>query len=353
MTELSKQLSQLEANIEEVNNIPPGYARIYFSTQGKYGAPPFIHIRNFSVEEALELGSIAQEEIPTKVTKLLQSIILEKDVDIGKFYEQEVAELCLRFYASFYSHTLKDIPYEADDTDKLWMKNEMYGGKETAEYKNWLLGLESGKIKQTFEINLDTIEYYAIPEDIKKHVKYKNKDFNCVFQYPRFGDTVLLQKALKDRFRQEDRQFGPLYEIYKRKQDAEARLLRGENIAIDQIPYLHEDDLQAIRAYELEKTSYLIAMMKGLYLVEFMGEDLSDKTLSERVQIASDPRIDFSTYQTVSEHFNKLQIGPVPKVKIVSPISGQLREKDYPFRTLQLLTCIKNYRPDDASIEFV
>ena len=215
MENITEQLSQLETSIQSDNNIPPGYQKIFLSTQGKYGAPASLHIRNFSVEEALELGSIAQEEIPIKVTKLLQSIILEKDVDIGKFYEQEVAELCLRFYASFYSRTMKDLTYEVDEQDRLWMKNEVYGGQESAEYQNWLRGIETGKIKQTFEINLDTIQYYAIPEDVKKFIKYKNKDFNCVFQYPRFGDTVLLQKALKDKFRAEDRQFGPLYEVYK------------------------------------------------------------------------------------------------------------------------------------------
>lgn len=346
-------LSQVESIASVEKEIPPGYQRIVMSTKGKYGAPAVLHVRNFSVEEALELGSISQEELPIKINKLLQKIILEPDVNIEKFYEQEVAELCIHFYATFYSNKLKDLKYTVTDEDKEWMKNNVFQGKESAEYQNWLRGIETNKINPTYEIDLNRVEYYGIPDNAKKFIKYKNKDFTCLFQYPRFGDTALLQKAVKEKFRTQDRQFGPLYETYKRKQDAEERLRRGENIAIDQIPYLDAEDLQAVKAYELEKTTYIISMMKGLYLVEIDGQDISDKPLSERVELAKDPRIDFSTYQTISDTFNKLQIGPVSKVKIVNPITNMLQEIEHPFRCLELLTSIRNYRSDDAVIEFV
>lgn len=346
-------LKQVEdvANVEK--DVPVGYVRIRMSTKGKYGAPEFLHIRNFSVEEALELGSIAQDELPIKVTNLLQRIILEKDIDISNFYEQEVAELLIHFYTAFYSSTLKDVAYEVTDTDKEWMKNNVYQGKETDDYKNWERGVETGKVKPQYDIDLNAVEYYIVPENAKQFIKYSNGNFNCVFQYPRFGDTALLQKALKEHFRQQDAQMRPLYEIYKRKQDAEERFRRGENVAIDSIPTLNEDDEKAVRAYELEKTSFIIQNMKGMYLKELMGTDISDRPLSERIEIAKDPRIDFSTYQTVADTFTKLQIGPVPKVKIVNPVTGLLQEIDHPFRTLELLAAIKHYRPDNANIEFI
>lgn len=347
-------LKQIEQVAEIEKQVPEGYQRIVMSTKGKYGAPPVLHIRNFSIEEALELGSIAQDEIPIKVTKLLQNIIWEKDVNVEKFYEQEVSELCIHFYKSFYSHTLKEQKYTATDADKEWMKNEVYHGKETAEYQNWIRGIETGKIPLTYEINLDRVGFYKVPDgDVKTKIHYKNGNFDCVFQYPRFGDTALLQKAVKEKFYTQDRQMGPLYEIWKRKQEAEQRLRRGENVAIDSIPYLDPDDVQAVRAYELEKTSYIITQMKGLYLCEINGEDVTGKPLSERVEIAKDPRIDFSTYQTVSETFGKIEIGPYPKVQIQNPITGQLQEIEHPFRPLDLLAAIKNYRPDNATIELI
>ena len=61
-------LKQIEAVAAVEKEVPPGYQRIVMSTKGKYGAPPVLHLRNFSIEEALELGSIAQEEIPIKIT---------------------------------------------------------------------------------------------------------------------------------------------------------------------------------------------------------------------------------------------------------------------------------------------
>lgn len=346
-------LKQIEDVAEIERKVDPGYVRIVMSTQGKYGAPRVLHIRNFDITEALELGSIAQEELPIKVTDLLQRIIWEKDVDIQTFYEPEVAELCIHFYTAFYSNKLKDLKYTPDEDDKEWIKQNIYNGKESAEYLNWVRGVETGKIPLQYEIDLNQVRYYKIPETPTSQIKYKNGDFECRFQYPRFGDTALLQKAIKEKFRVEDRQFGPLYETYKRKQDAEQRLRRGENVAIEQIPFLDQEDVQAVRAYELRKTSYIITQMKGLYLVNFNGEDISDKPLSERVEIAKDPRIDFSLYQSVQDAFNKLQIGPVPKVTITNPVNGLPRELDHPFRTLDLLAAIKDYRSDNATIEFV
>ena len=346
-------LQQVEAAAEVTKNVPAGYVKILMSTRGKYGAPSSMHIRNFSIEEALELGSMTQDDIPIKVPALLQKTIFEKEVDINKFYEPEVAEFCIHFYEAFYSKYLKDINYQVTDADREWMKNEVFHGKESAEYQDWLRGIDTGKIKTTFEIDLSRIKYYSVPETAKKHIKYTNRDFNCKFQYPRFGDTALLQRALKEKFRVQDAQMGPLYEIYKRKQEAESRLRRGENVAIEQIPYLNEDDMKAVRQYEIEKTAFIFTQMKGLQLCEFMGEDVSGKSLSERVEIAKDPRIDFSTYQTVSEHFSKLEIGPVPKIQIVNPVTGILQEIDHPFRPLDLLAAIRHYKSDNANIEFV
>lgn len=347
-------LSQIEQVAAVEKEVPPGYQRIVMSTKGKYGAPATLHIRNFSIEEALELGSIAQDEIPIKVTSLLQRIILEKDVNVEKFYEQEVAELCIHFYKSFYSHTLKEQKYTATDADKEWMKKEVFGGKESAEYLNWVRGIETGKLPLTYEIDLNRVGFYRVPDgEVKTKIRYKNGDFQCVFQYPRFGDTALLQKAVKEQFYVEDRQMGPLYEIWKRKQEAEARLRRGENVAIDAIPYLNPDDTQAVRAYELKKTAYIITQMKGLYLCELNGKDVTQLPLSERVEIAKDPRIDFSTYQTVSDTFGKIEIGPYPKVQIVNPVTQQLQEIEHPFRPLDLLAAIKNYRSDNADIELI
>lgn len=358
MSETEKQenstLLTVERNIKLEADIPAGYVKIPMSTRGKYGAPAFLHIRNFDVTEALELGSVSQEDIPIKVPTLLQKIIFEKDVDISKFYEAEVAELCIHFYEAFYSKTLKDVVYEITDKDKEWMKKEIFHGKETAEYQEWLRGIATGKINPKYEIDLRAVRYYNIPEgNVKKSIKYTNGDFSCVFQYPRFGDTAILQKALKEEFRTKDKQFGPLYQIFKRRQEAEQRLRRGENVAIDQIPYLDKDDEAAVKQYELEKTAYIFTQMKGLQLSEFMGEDVSNKPLSERVEIAKDPRIDFSTFQTISDHFNKLQIGPVPKVTIVNPVTGLLEEIDHPFRPLDLLAAIKHYKSDNANIEFI
>ena len=168
-------LKQIEAVAAVEKEVPPGYQRIVMSTKGKYGAPPVLHLRNFSIEEALELGSIAQEEIPIKITSLMQRIILEPDVDIGSFYDQEVAELSIHFYRNFYSHVLKEQTYELKEADKQWMLKEVYKGKATAEYQNWLRGVENGQIPLKYDIDLNRVGYYRVPDgEVKTKIKYSN-----------------------------------------------------------------------------------------------------------------------------------------------------------------------------------
>lgn len=354
MSEESK-LSQIEKAAEVETECPPGYVRLRMSEEGHCEAPAVLHMRNFSVEEALELGSISQTELPIKIPKLLQKAILEEDVDINKFYEPEVSELSIHFYSAFYSPYLKDIPYKVTEADKEWMLKNVYNGKVCPEYQSWLRGIETGKIQPKFDIDLNQVHYYKVDSNVKTAIKYKNPTFNftCVFQYPRFGDAALVQKALEEEFREEDRRIGPLYETYKRYRDADARQKRGENIAMENIPYLNADDLAVVRDYELRRTQFIVTMMKGLYLKEIDGRNVENLKLSERIELAKDPRIDFSTYQTISEEFSKLRIGPVPKVTILNPISNIPQEIDYPFRPLDLLAAIKNYRSDNASIEFI
>ena len=345
-------LEQIEQAAGAETDIPAGYQRIVMSEQGKYGAPAVLHIRNFTVQEALELGSISQEELPIKVPNLLQKIIYEPDVKIADFYENEVAELLIKFYINFYSRTLPEVTYTPTDTDKEWILKNIYKGKNCPEYQNWLRGVENGKLQFHYSIDLLSVRYYQIPKDVHTKIKMRKGDFSVVFSYPRFGDSAIIQKAVNEKFRVKDKQFGPLYETYKRKQDAEERLRKGENVAIDQIPYLDPDDLQAVRAYELEKTAYILSMMKGLYLRKINDEDVSELPLSERVKLAEDYRIDYSSFQMVSENFSKMEIGPVGKVKIENPVTGVVEEIDHPFRPLELLASIRHYKSDETSIEF-
>lgn len=351
--EIKTELIHIEELAKDAN-VPAGYVKIKMSSNGFGYAPRTFHVRDLSVEETLQLGMTAPEEIPIKFPALMDNLIYEEDVHVGNFMDGEVSELMIWFYVSFYQHALKDISYKIKKEDKEWALKNIYHGVDGPDYQNWLRGIERGDIPLKFDIDLYKIKFYKIDAPIKTTVKYTRKGFSAVFAYPRFGDAAILQKAVKDKFREQDAKIGPLYDIYKRKQDMESAIRRGEKIDQSNIPYLDEEDLNTARQYEIEKTVYTISLMKGMYLKEIDGRDVSDLPLSERVEIAKDARIDYPCYQTIQEAFKDMKVGPVPKVEITNPLTGEVeKDYDYPFRALELLTFIKNYRPDDSTVEYV
>lgn len=335
--------------------VPAGYVKIKMSSNGFGYAPRTFHIKDLSVEETLRLGMTAPEEIPIKFPAIMDKLIYEDNVHVGDFMDGEVSELMIWFFVNFYQHQLKDIKYKITKKDKEWALKNIFHGVDGPEYQGWLRGVERGDIPLNFDIDLYKISFYKIEEPIKTTVEYNNgKGFTATFGYPRFGDATILQKAVKDKFREQDAKIGPLYDIYKRKQDMENAVKRGEKIDQSNIPYLDEEDLNTAREYEIEKTVYTISLMKGMYLRKINGQDVSDKPLSERVELAKDPRIDYPCYQMIQDAFKDMKVGPVPKVEIVNPISGEVeKDYDYPFRALELLTFIKNYRPDNATVKYV
>lgn len=347
MVKTIENLSDLEGKC------PPGYERIIMSTGGLYGAPNVLHIRNFSVEEALQLGMVSQEDLPIKIVSLLQNIIFEENVKVANFYDGEVAELMIKFYKTFYQSIMRDVKYDITKKDAEWAKETIFKGQDSPEYRNWIRGCKIGKIPLTYDIDLNQVKYYDVGDKAHDLIKATKNGFEFIFQYPRFGDAAILQKAVKEEFRAEDRQFGPLYETYRRKRDMEDALRRGEDVDPANIPYIEPDDLNAVRAYETKKTSYIISQMKGMYLHSIGGKDVSQLPLSERIEIAKDSRYDFSLYQMISEKLNKMEVGPIPKITIINPITHAVEEVDHPFRTLDLLAAIKNYRSDNTVIESI
>lgn len=364
-------LKESEEKINEI--IPPGYVEIKMSTQGKYYAPKSFHMRNLDINEAFELGSISQEEMPVKILNILQNLIWEKDVKLKDFLEVEVTEVIIRFFVTFYQKDIKDqdfrkICLNSDNTDlndyyKKWVLDNVYNGQETQAYKNWLNAVITGKTKILFDIDLTKVKFYPI-DKVKKQVEYKKsvvdpntfekKDFKVVFDLPRFGDAATVQVALQEKFGNEDKKYRTTYNNYKYNQDLENRRRRGELVDSSTEYYIPEKELNEVKSYELRKISYTIDLMKGMYLHSIDDVDYSDKPLSERVEIAkNDRRIDYNCWQTISEEFQKVNVGPIPKVVIEDPITGGKSEIDYTFRTLDLLTNIKNYRSDNASVEYI
>lgn len=359
-------IEEATAKAEAVKEIPAGYVNLLISTHGAYDCPASFHIRNYDINEAFELGSIAPEEMPVKICESLQKLIWEPEADVRNMLEGEVTEMVIKFYVSFYQRYIKDLDYAKymTEADKKWVIDNVYGGHETQAYKDWLLGVETGRVPLKFDIDLTKVRFHKIPSEPQKTVHYskpvidpntfKETPFSCDFGLPKFGDAAIVQLAMEKEFANEDKRYATTYANYKHNQEVDRRLLNGEKVDSNSKFYIPDNELREVKKYELRKTKFTMDMMKGMYIKKIDGKDVSDLPLAERIKLVNeDHRIDYNCWQTVSSEFQNLAVGPINKIEINNPITGGKSEIDFTFRALDLLAHIKNFRSDNADVKLV
>lgn len=353
----NEMLKKARDDFENKLNIPSGFIEVRLSTCGKIGAPPRFYIRNFSTEDVVNLNITDPEERPLKLISILQGLIYEKDVDIKQFHQKEVIELLLLMYEVFYTEVFANQTWIPTEEDLEFLKEEC-GGEDTDAYRNRIRALNNGQWKPVFDINISKdIKFHEIKDDFKCNAKisrkYGNDLFTATFTLPKFGDIVTLRSFVDTIFKERDRQFARITEIVKFRKDAEDRIRKGENVNLSQIPSIPKAEEDKLREYETEKSLFIFTATIAMYLIEFNGEDVSKVPLEKKLQLAQDPRLDFSTFQTVQEHFNKLEFGMKEEITVFDPILQKVVTRSYPFRLDTLLAAFGNTRPSETDITFV
>ena len=350
--EMKKGVDSEESRFKE--EIPNGYIPMELSTQGLAGAPKRFHTRNFDTSDLLNLALSEDEELPEKVAKMLDNLILEKDVSVMNFHEKEVVEYLVRLYQAYYSNNLKDVdfPWGKEDIEQLKAR---LGGENSSEFQSSYSDLKSGKWSPKVDIDLSTVNTYDIEPDTFKTSIYltdKKTGFKAGFSFPRYGDVVVLRNFMLKQFRDQDKRFSQIKEILKFKRDAEERVRQGENIHLQNIPHVAQAEKDAYKEYETEKSLFGVVAIKALHLIYIDGKDVSNMPLIERMELAKDPRLDFKMMSKVNKYYEGLQLGLEPEVPMINPFTQALEKRRYSFRLVDLLQAIKLYESDEYDIDF-
>ena len=339
------RLKQAREEYEDRVSCPEGYIEVRLSTRGKIGAPEKFHIRNFSAEDLMNLGLADQENVPIKLLETIQSLIFEKDVDVGRFHEKEVIELLLLLYETFYTEVFPNQEWIPTEEDIIFLKNK-HGG-DTDEFRSVKRALDNKQWKPTFDINIkEDLGYHEINPDIKINARidreFAGKKFSAVFALPRFGDFMPLKYFIESIYKDKDKQFARIGEMIKFRKDMEEKLQRGENVDISKIPNVPKAEMDKYKEYETEKSLFSIRASIALYLQEFNGENVSKMPLEKKIELAGDPRLDYSTFKMVQDHFNKLEFGLKEEITVYNPIQEKIVNRKYTFQLLDLLTAIRD-----------
>ena len=347
--EINKEVAE---KIEDMTKIPSSYIEINLSTKGKLYAPASFHIRNFTVEDLIGIAIVDDETLPIKILEMLQKIVYEKDVDVRKFHESEIKETLFTLYQTFYAPVLNGIKYTPTESDMDFLA-KMYGGKDTAEYRDYERRLKNGEWEPKFDLDLRTVKKYEMPDDFKKEARVtKPNGFTCKYAMPQYGDVLFIKEYVDQVFKEEDRKFERLGKMIQFEEDAQERFRKGENINLASVPSVSNDDKKLYNDYQANKSACILVALRAIHLVEYNGQDVSGLSLEQKFEMAKDPELDYGTFKKVTDAFSKVKIGLDPHVTILNPITGGPTPYEYDFRLFTVLEAIGNNDIDGVTIDF-
>lgn len=343
------RLDQEQQRVTTSEVVPEGYLEVNLSTKGHFGAPESFHIRNFDTSDLMNLALTETEDLPEKVAKMIDGLILE-DISVLDFHEKEVIETLVFLYQSFYSNFLNEAEFPWTEEDLEAMRS-MLGNEQ--EYLARVQELKNRKWIPRTDINLEDVPTYEPDFDKLKPIVYvKNKQgFTAGFSFPRYGDVLTLRNFIKKEFKELDKQYANLVDTLKFRRDAEARIRNGEEIQLSRLPQIPDAEKEKLKKYEEEKQIFSVRAIKALHLYDLDGVSMKGKPLSERIKAAQDPRLDYRMMKKINEYFTDMPIGlNAEEVPMRNPITATSIKRRYSFRIVDLLQAIKLYDSDDYDL---
>jgi hypothetical protein len=346
------RVANVAQDVKTEQEIPSGYISIELSTQGLVGAPKKFHARNFDTADLMNLALSEDEDLPEKVARMLDNLILEREVSVMNFHEKEVVEFLVRLYQAFYSSMLKEIDFPWDEKDIEFLKAEY--GESSTEFQTRYSDLRQGREKPKTDIDLSLVETYDLdPATFKTNMGITDKNgFKVGFSFPRYGDVIVLRNFIQKEYRDSDKQFASMKEVLKFREDAKKRVRDGEDIAFGRIPNIPEIEREKFKEYETSKAIFTVAAIKALHLITFDGKDVSNLPLKEKMELAKDPRLDYKISKIMDEYYKKMNIGLKEKVTMKNPLKGVVEQREYSFRLVDILQAIKLYESDEYIVDF-
>ena len=334
-------------------SVPDGYITVELSTKGKLYAPAKFHIRNFTAEDLLGMALTDDDTLPIKVIEMLNTLIYEDDIDVGKFHEDEVIETLFVLYKTFYTDKLKDVIYKLQESDWKYLQ-DTNGGPQSDAYLKLKASTDSGDWKPKIDIDLNTIGTYSLPDDFapKAHVKNNKTGFTCVYGLPRYGDVRDISDFINIIYAQEEESLTPIIKKVEYIREQKAKKDRNEPITYDMIPVLTKAEERAYSDYLMRRNLDIMRATRAAHLLEYRGKDVSGLPIEKKLTLADDPELDLRVYTKISNALDGLKIGLQKEIKVKSPITNKEIVYPFTFRLFDLLQAISTTEPDGIDVVF-
>lgn len=335
-------LKDADIEVKKEISMPPGYIEVALSTKGKVGAPPIVHIRNFKVNEIIALSMTEAKDIPMRLTNTLNDMIYE-DVDVAQWHENEVVELMVYLFMTFYKGTIEDIPFQLDDKDREFLS-------KTEKGKEKLKDIDAGKFVPKTSVNIaNDVDTYEISDDFDPNVTITNKKtgFHITFSFIKYGDQLTIMKWLNTFFAEEEARFEGIKKKLEYNRGIANQLMDNPEI-IDKLITIDKNEEEAYQNYVVRRTQAITEVARLVSIIDYDGQDVSNMSIGEKYELMSeDARIDYGLITKLGKRQEKMKFGLKPEVSMKDPITGEVVKRPLSFRVSTILQAMWIPRDDD------
>jgi hypothetical protein len=214
--------------------------------------------------------------------------------------------------------------------------------------------LEDGKWTPKVDVDLRNVKIRNLDDEVKNFVsiKKKNRDGSPILDakfisYPKFGDVLILRKAVADKFAEEDRQFARLTQLIEAR---DRYLNEGKDVAA--LTPVSDSDYIKWQIYQAKRAVYMTRATRALSLISYNGIDLTNKSLDERIKYVESPLFDISLSKVLDDHYNKMDFGILPDINLMNPITKLPTTRRFQFQFMDIVQAVLTSSPDGYDIYY-
>lgn len=308
---------------------PAGYIPITLSSEGNFGVPKKIYIRNFSTEDTLYLSMATNELLPEYLIPVLNKSIWNPDneINVANWTEPQIVELLLKVYANYYSSTIQEVNFPINEEDITYLEEN----KKTAIIKQ----IEEGWKPKT-DIFLGKLNFIDLTnKKLTEGIRLKNKNIDVVFGIPRFGDTMVLKKAIQEKFYLSDMKYEKISKLIE---------TNPEKVSLAEVNEMED--------YFLQKTIFITRLTKAYYIKSIDGKNVENLDLIEKVKLCDDPRLDSLIYKKYEKELKSIEYGVDPNVEVINPFTNKPCIRRFVFRPFNILQIIFLSDVDEYDVSY-
>jgi hypothetical protein len=319
MTKEGTSVLPVEEKINKEREIPEGYIEVKLDSLGKLSAPTILHFRNYNGAEAIELSTRNEDNFIDALVKCLNNMVWE-DFDCGNLNEQELVEVMLSIYRSFWGNNLQGWQFYLFED----INCEEAKALEIKDFKD-------PKNIDDAVIDISKLETKPIMEGFKEPIKVTVNNKIVKFRLPRINDYIYAREYVLEKYYEESRRLSDLEEKINKKQTVTYQ---------DNKKY--EDYLQ-------RRASDLLLVVQACTLVEVNGIKL--ETLEEKINNYNEVTLDHWTLfnDTVKE---KLQFGINPEIEVFSMKLKKPVVRRFSFQPMDLIPTMDIQRDSGNAVSF-